>query len=67
MLPRRLITAAAGGAGQRVRKQGLEQAELVLGGKRAQLLQRGVADAPLGCRGRAQKGRIVVVVDQQPR
>ena len=51
---------------QRMREQRLEQAELVLGREAAELGQRLVADAALGGRDRAQEGRVVVVVDQQP-
>ncbi len=50
---------------QRVRKQGFVEAELVLAGKGAELLQRLVPDAALGGGSGAQKGRVVVWVGQQ--
>jgi len=57
--------ACGQGGAQRVGEQGFKQAQFVLRGKAAQRLQRGVADAALGRGGRAQKRRVVVVVDQQ--
>ncbi len=56
---------AAQQAAQRRRKQGLEQAHLVFAGKHAQLCQGLVANAAFRCGHRAQKGRVVVVVDPQ--
>ena len=51
--------------GDGVGKQGLEQAELVCGGKCTQLRQRGVTDTAFGRGDGTQKRGVVVVVDQQ--
>ena len=65
----KLVQAADGLAAERTaqrgRKQGLEQAYPVLAGKDTELRERLVPDATFGNGHRAQKGRVVIVVDPQ--
>ncbi len=58
---------AAQRAAQRRGKQGFEQAHAVLAGEHAQSAERLVADATFRNRHGAQKGRVIVVVDPEPK